>query len=57
MKSQKNLLYYLEDEKILAYMKLTDEEKMKWLEEVRVFNREVFSEEELELRKKLMKDT
>lgn len=49
----RGFFYTLEDEKILEYMKLTDEQKLIWLEEIHYFTRAVLSEEEKEFREKL----
>jgi hypothetical protein len=45
--------YTLEDEKIKEYMKLTTEEKLKWLEEINTFTEMVLNEKEKEFRNKL----
>lgn len=44
-KAQKGYSYNIDEEKIREYMKLPDEEKLKWLEEALVFT-EMFSDEE-----------
>jgi hypothetical protein len=44
----KGFYYTLEDEKIKEYMKLTTEEKLKWLEEINTFNEIALSEKEKE---------
>lgn len=49
----KGFSYTLEDEKILEYMKLTDEQKLIWLDEILQFTMAVLSEREKELREKL----
>jgi hypothetical protein len=49
----KGFSYYLEDEKVLEYMKLPDESKLEWLEEIDEFTRAVLTEEELEFRDRL----
>lgn len=53
----KGFSYTLEDEKILEYMKLSDEEKLTWLEEINEFTRAVLSEKEKELRERLREGT
>ena len=53
MANNKGFHYYLEDEKILEYMKLSTEDKLKWLEEIRVFTLAVLTEEQLRFREKL----
>ena len=45
--------YDLENEKILAYMKLSTEEKLKWLDEINHLTNMVLSEKEKEFRNKL----
>lgn len=45
--------FTVEDEKILAYMKLTTEEKLKWLEEINSFTFAALTEEEWKIRQKL----
>ncbi len=49
----KGFHYHLEDEKILAYMKLTTEEKLQWLYEINQLTQAVLSEKEKEFRNKL----
>ena len=51
----KGFSYYLEDEKIIEYMKLSTEDKLKWLEEIRVFTLAVLTEEQMRFREKLRK--
>jgi len=51
----KGFEYTLEDEKIIEYMKLSTEDKLKWLDEINEFNRIVLSNHEKELRDKLRK--
>lgn len=50
----KGFSYTLEDEKILEYMKLSTEEKLRWLEEVVELTNSVLTENEMEFRKKLL---
>jgi len=49
----KGFYYTLEDEKIKEYMKLTTEEKLKWLEEINIFTEMVLNEKEKQFRNKL----
>jgi hypothetical protein len=49
----KGFIYTLEDEKIIGYMQLSTEEKLKWLEEINEFTNMVLSDREKELREKL----
>jgi len=49
----KGFYYTLEDEKIKTYMKLTTEEKLKWLDEINAFTEMVLNEKEKEFRNKL----
>ncbi len=49
----KGFYYTLEDEKIKEYMKLTTEEKLKWLEEINEFTEMVLNEKEKQFRNKL----
>ena len=49
----KGFIYTLEDEKIIEYMKLSTEDKLKWLEEINEFTKIVLSDREKELREKL----
>lgn len=51
--NKKGFYYELEDDKILSYMKLTTEEKLKWLEEINEFTNMVLTEKQKALRKKL----
>lgn len=51
----KGFYYTLEDEKIIAYMKLPLEVRLKWLEEINLFNRLVLTDKEKEIREKLRK--
>ena len=50
---RKGLSYSLEDEKILAYMKLTAQEKLQWLEEINRFTFFVLNDRQKEFREKL----
>jgi len=49
----KGFSYSLEDEKIRAYMKLTAEEKLQWLEEINRFTFLVLNDRQKEFREKL----
>ncbi|UJS16001.1 MAG: hypothetical protein L3J17_08705 [Candidatus Jettenia sp.] len=49
----KGFSYTLEDEKIIEYMKLSTEDKLKWLEEINEFTNMVLNIREKELREKL----
>ena len=51
----KGFYYTFEDEKIREYMKLTTEEKLKWLEEINTFTEMVLNEKEKQFRNKLRK--
>jgi len=50
---RKGFSYSLEDEKILAYMKLTAGEKLQWLEEINRFTFLVLNDRQKEFREKL----
>lgn len=45
--------YTLEEEKIIEYMKLSTEDKLKWLEEINEFTYMVLNDREKEIRAKL----
>ncbi len=49
------LEYTLEDEKLLEYMKLTAKEKLIWLEEIQLLTEKALSEEDKEIRARLMR--
>lgn len=49
----KGFVYTFEDEKIIEYMKLSTEDKLKWMEEINEFTNVVLNDREKELRKKL----
>jgi hypothetical protein len=49
----KGFIYTVGDEKIIEYMKLSTEDKLKWLEEINKFTNMVLSDREKELREKL----
>ncbi|HXH18785.1 MAG TPA: hypothetical protein VNJ07_06840 [Chitinophagales bacterium] len=46
---EKGFSYYLEDEKLLEYSKLTAEDKLKWLAEVNEFTRLAQSKESVKI--------
>ncbi len=50
---KKGFQYTLEEEKIIEYLKLSTEEKLRWLEEINEFNRIILDEREKEIRTKL----
>lgn len=47
--------YYLEDDKIREYMKLSIEQKFKWLDEINRFNELVMDDKTKKIREKLRK--
>jgi len=49
----KGFNYTLENDKIRKYMKLSTEDKLKWLEEINTFTRLLLTEKEKKLREKL----
>ena len=49
----KGFEYTLEEEKIIGYLKLSTEEKLRWLEEINEFNRMILDEREKEIRRRL----
>ena len=53
MNEKKGFSYTVEDEKIREYMKLSTEQKLKWLEEINTFTHAVLSDEEKLIRQKL----
>lgn len=50
---KKGFQYYLEDEKIIQYLKLSTEDKLRWLEEINDFTRAVLNEKEKAFREKM----
>jgi gluconate kinase len=46
----KGFAYDLEDDKIREYMKLSDEDKLRWLEEINEFTQAVLGEKEKRFR-------
>ena len=50
--NKKGYSYTIENEKILEYMKLSTEDKLKWLEEINEFTFMFLSEEQKALRNK-----
>ena len=53
MNEKKGFSYTVEDEKIIAYMKLSTEQKLQWLEEINALTDAVLSDEEKCMRQKL----
>ena len=53
MNEKKGFSYTVEDEKIIAYMKLSTEQKLQWLEEINALTDAVLSDEEKFIRQKL----
>ena len=53
MNEKKGYSYTVEDEKIIAYMKLSTEQKLKWLDEINTFTHSVLSDEDKLIRQKL----
>ncbi|MFH1049984.1 MAG: hypothetical protein V1779_03525 [bacterium] len=51
----KGLKYYIEDDKIREYMKLSTEEKLKWLDEIQKFSELAMTEKDKEIREKFRK--
>lgn len=51
----KGFSYVLEDEKLLEYQKLSDEDKLQWLEEIQLFNLIALGEREKELHEQFRK--
>ncbi len=49
----KGFSYTLEEEKIVAYLKLSTEDKLQWLEEINEFNRIILDDREKEIRARL----
>ncbi len=49
----KGFSYTIDDEKILEYMKLSVEDKLKWLEEINKFNELFLGKKEKQIREKL----
>jgi ABC-type Na+ transport system ATPase subunit NatA len=49
-KMNQDFYYTLESEKIAAYMQLTAEEKLQWLEEIRQFTEETLTEKTRRIR-------
>ena len=50
---KKGFWYTLEDEKILEYMKLSTEDKLRWLEDINELTEQVLSPAEKEMRAKM----
>ena len=53
MNEKKGYSYTVEDEKLIAYMKLSTEQKLKWLEEINAFTHSVLSDEDKLILQKL----
>ena len=53
MSEKKGYSYTVEEEKLIEYMKLFTEQKLKWLEEINTFIHSVLSDEEKLVRQKL----
>ena len=51
----KGFKYYIEDDKIREYMKLSTKEKLKWLEEIRQFSNLAMSDKAKDIREKFRK--
>lgn len=51
--NNKGFSYTIEDDKIKEYMKLTTEEKLRWLEEIVEFTNMALTEKEKEFRNRL----
>lgn len=51
----KGFSYFLEDEKLLEYQKLSDEDKLQWLEEINLFNFVALGEKEKDLHERFRK--
>lgn len=52
----KGFSYTIDDEKILEYMKLPVQDKLKWLEEINEFNELFLGKKEKKIRDKLKQD-
>ena len=52
----KGFSYTIDDEKILEYMKLTVQDKLKWLEDINGFNELFLGKKEKQIREKLKQD-
>lgn len=53
LRIKKGFSYRVEDEKIIEYMKLSTEDKLKWLEDINEFTDMVLNDKEKALRAKL----
>lgn len=53
---KKGFSYTLEKKKLLEYLKLSTEDKLKWLEEINTFNRMVLNDRKKAIREKLRAD-
>lgn len=54
-KKLKGFYYYIEDEKILEYMKLSTAEKLQWLEDIIEFTEKFSTVEDNKIREKFRK--
>jgi hypothetical protein len=50
---KKGFSYTLEKEKLIEYLKLSTEDKLKWLEEINAFNRMVMDDQGKNIKEKL----
>jgi hypothetical protein len=50
---KKGVFYTVEDEKIIEYMKLSTEDKLRWLEDINEFTNMVLNDKEKVLRAKI----
>ena len=55
MNEMKGFYYTIETEKILKYMKLSTEDKLKWLEEINEFTFQILTDKQKDLRQKIRK--
>lgn len=56
MKVRRNgFSYYLEDEKILEYLKMPPRARLEWLEEINLFNRKALTGERRKISEKFRK--
>jgi len=51
----KGFKYYIEEDKIREYMKLSTEQKLKWLDEINKFNQLALTDKEKEIMEKFRK--
>lgn len=55
MLMSKGFKYYIEEDKIREYMKLSTEQKLKWLDEINKFNQLALTDKEKEIMEKFRK--